>query len=148
MDDTTRKPLLVGVDDSDCAREALRFAARLARDLALPLEVVTAWSMLTVPTPARDDPGVVPPLAAWQERADELLARLVSEVLGDDAGLELRLTAVHGRPVTVLLEAAQGASHLVVGSRGRGGFAGLLLGSTSEQLVRHAPCPVTVVRSA
>ena len=54
---------------------------------------------------------------------------------------------VHAAPVRALIDAAQGADVLVVGARGRGGFAGLLLGSVSDQVTHHAPCPVTVVRS-
>jgi nucleotide-binding universal stress UspA family protein len=53
---------------------------------------------------------------------------------------------VHRPPAQAVMQAAVGADLLVMGARGRGGFAGLLLGSVSDQLVHHAPCPVTVVR--
>ena len=70
----------------------------------------------------------------------------VKEVLGDDTGSLIR-SVVEGHPVPVLLKAAVGADLLVMGSRGHGGFAGLLLGSVSEHVVAHAPCAVVVVRT-
>ena len=68
-------------------------------------------------------------------------------MLGDDPGIDIDLTVVEGRAAPMLLEAARGASLLVVGSRGHGELTGLLLGSVSEHCVGRAPCPVTVVRN-
>ncbi len=66
--------------------------------------------------------------------------------LGDEAaGIHVTRAVVEGTPAPTLLEAAEGADLLVVGSRGRGGFTGLLLGSVSQQCALHAPCPLVIV---
>jgi nucleotide-binding universal stress UspA family protein len=70
----------------------------------------------------------------------------VDEVLGSDPGIPLQLTVTEGHPSFVLTETAKGAELLVVGSRGHGAFAGMLLGSVSEYCASHARCPVVVVR--
>lgn len=143
LPDTLRGAFVVAVDDSSAAREALRYAAPLATALGVPLHVVTVWNFITGEAPAvhQDTP---PSLEQWQQRAQTRLEALVAEELGSlrPAGV----LAVHGNTAPVLLAVSELAAHLVVGSRGRGGFRGLLLGSTSEQLVRHASSPVTVVR--
>lgn len=143
MPDHCRDALVAAVDDSAPAREALRFARRLATGLGQPLTVVSVWNFVTGhrPAGAADTPPVE---AEWQAEAERRLAVLLAEELTD--GAEVRPVVLHGNPVPVLLAVSRVAEHLVVGSRGRGGFAGLLLGSTSDQLVRHAHCPVTVVR--
>ena len=78
--------------------------------------------------------------------ARRLLETTVAETLGEDPGLEIELVVAEGHAAPVLVEAAKGADLLVVGSRGHGGFAGMLLGSVSEHCVHHASCPVIVVR--
>lgn len=138
--------LVVAVDDSSCSREALRFAARLAGRLGEPLHVLSVWNFLIGRAPERR--GDTPPgEPEWQAEAEKRLAALVRQELGERAAAGLHRHAVHGNVVTTLLEVSAVADHLVVGNRGRGGFTGLLLGSTTEQLVRHAECPITVVRS-
>jgi nucleotide-binding universal stress UspA family protein len=145
LDPDLRGALIVVVDDSACSREALRFAAGLAARLGEPLHALSVWNFLVGRSPQRR--GDTPPTEQeWQAEAEQRLHALVREELGD-RGNEVRCHAVHGNVVTTLLAVSALADHLVAGSRGRGGFAGLLLGSTSEQLVRHAECPVTVVRS-
>jgi nucleotide-binding universal stress UspA family protein len=138
--------IVVGHDGSKCAQEALRWAGRLARRADLELHVVRAWAMVTAPRPAGWTPGYVPPLTEWEEA---VLAELRTHVAAATLDPEVAVTChvVHKAPVPALLAAAQGAHLLVVGARGRGGFAGLLLGSVGDQLVHHAPCPVTVVRT-
>lgn len=140
-----RGALVVGVDDSVPAREALRFAASMAKESGRALHVVSVWNFVRGPMPVqdRDEP---PTEARWQAEAEERLRRLVSEELGDASGVEVHQYALHGNTVPVLLGVSELARHLVVGSRGRGGFSGLLLGSTSEQLMHYAHSPVTVVR--
>ncbi len=137
--------LVVAVDDSPAAREALRYAASMAREAGSPLSVVTVWNFVRGPAPEAQ-PDVGPSVEAYQAEAERRLADLVAQELGDQPGIEVRQLALHGNTVPTLLEVCQRARHVVVGSRGRGGFSGLLLGSTSEQLVHYAGSPVTVVR--
>ena len=80
--------------------------------------------------------------------AEDLVRGELDEVAAETAGLDIERTVVEGSAATALLEAAQGADLLVVGSRGRGGFAGLLLGSVSQQCAHHASCPVVIVRAS
>jgi nucleotide-binding universal stress UspA family protein len=74
------------------------------------------------------------------------LAQTVKETLGDVEAHQVRWQALEGHPARRLVDAAEGADLLVVGSRGHGGFAGMLLGSVSQHVVAHAPCPVVVLR--
>jgi nucleotide-binding universal stress UspA family protein len=77
---------------------------------------------------------------------EKVLAESVADVVGQQEGsVAIRTTVVRGHPAQVLLETATGAYLLVVGSRGHGTFAGMLLGSVSQHCVQHAPCPVLVV---
>ena len=135
--------LVVAVDDSEPAREALRYALDLAARLGEPLGVVSVWNFVNSPRPPGW--GDEPPLeAAWQADAERRLAALLSEHTVD--GVDVRPVVLHGNTTPVLLAVSRVAAQLVVGSRGRGGFAGLVLGSTCDQLVHHASCPITVVR--
>jgi nucleotide-binding universal stress UspA family protein len=138
--------IVVGHDGSKCAQEALQWTGRLALRADLDLHVVRAWSMTTAPKPSSWSAGYVPPLVDWEKAAlDELTAHVAAA--GLDPKVRVTCHVVHKAPVQALMAAAEGANLLVVGARGRGGFAGLLLGSVSDQLVHHAPCPVTVVRT-
>ncbi|TKJ32855.1 universal stress protein [Blastococcus sp. CCUG 61487] len=137
--------IVVGHDGSKCAQEALVWAGRLAARADVDLHVVRAWSITTAPRPG-SAAGYVPPLPEWEQAVkDELEAHVRLAGLAP----EVRVTChVAHRPAEqVMMQAAEGANLLVLGARGRGGFAGLLLGSVSDKLVRHAPCPVTVVRT-
>jgi nucleotide-binding universal stress UspA family protein len=138
--------IVVGHDGSTCAQEALTWAGRLACRADIDLHVVRAWSMTSAPQPSTWTPGYVPPLPDWEKAVlDELAAHV--KAAGLDPSVRVTCHAVHRAPAPGIMTAAEGASLLVVGARGRGGFRGLLLGSVSDQLVHHAPCPVTVVRS-
>jgi nucleotide-binding universal stress UspA family protein len=138
--------IVFGHDGSKCAQEALRWAGRLALRSDLDLHVVRSWAMMTAPQPSTWAPGYVPPLVDWEKAVlDELRAHVAA--VGLDPKVRVTCHVVHKSPAQALIAAAQGANLLVVGARGRGGFAGLLRGSVSDQLVHHAPCPVTVVRS-
>lgn len=138
--------IVVGVDDSEPSYAALHFAIAAAGRRGARLDIVNAFDY---PQPV----SPIGPLARFdfdgQAKANRnALERMVEPALGS---AEVRPTTVDlivvaGRAARALIEAAQGADLLVIGSRGRGGFQGLLLGSTSQQCVHHAPCPVVVVR--
>jgi nucleotide-binding universal stress UspA family protein len=138
--------IVVGHDGSKCAQEALAWAGRLARRADLDLHVVRAWAMMSAPQPSSWSAGYVPPLSEWEQAVlDELTAHV--KAAGLDPSVRVTCHVVHKAPAQGLIAAAEGANLLVLGARGRGGFRGLLLGSVSDQLVHHAPCPVTVVRT-
>jgi len=139
--------VVVGHDGSGCAQEALTWAAGLAERAQWPLHVVRAWRMTTAPQPKTWEPGYVPPITDYELAVLDDLRADIAAVLGPERAKAVQCHVVHAPAVRALIEAAQGADLLVVGARGRGGFAGLLLGSTSDQVTHHAPCPVTVVRS-
>ena len=138
--------IVVGHDGSKCAQDALQWAGRLALRADLDLHVLRSWAMTSAPRPSTWSAGYVPPLADWEKAVfDELTGHVAAA--GLDPGVRVTCHAVHKSAVQALIAAAEGANLVVVGARGRGGFAGLLLGSVSDQLVHHAACPVTVVRS-
>jgi nucleotide-binding universal stress UspA family protein len=136
--------IVVGVDGSDGAREALLHALGEARLRGARLLAVTAWHMSTMAYAGGGlAPGIDP--AVFEESASATLDAQLS-ALGDQAdGIDIERVVRMGQPAQVLVEEARGADLLVVGSRGHGGFAGLLLGSVSHQCAMHALCPVVIV---
>jgi len=139
--------IVVGVEGSGGAKAALRWAIQTARYRGGCVEVVTAYSHTYVP--ASPDFNYVPidPVDLEAE-VTKMQAAVVDGVLADAdcPDIEVRRTVTRGRPADTLMKAAQGADMLVVGSRGRGGFRGLLLGSVSQQIAHHGDCPVVIVR--
>jgi nucleotide-binding universal stress UspA family protein len=138
--------VVVGVDGSGSSVSALRHAADEACRRDVVLHVVRAWSMRTVPRPADCPPGRVPSIVEYEQAALRQTKELVDDVLGDTPKCEVGVHVVHAPAAQALMAAAEKAELLVVGHRGGGGFGGLLLGSVAEQCVRHAHCPVLVVR--
>ncbi len=138
-----RERIVVGVDASEEARGALRFAKRYALLTGAKLEVVHAWHV-------SDEYAWIqslPPPAGPTDVARKALVDVVDDVIGPDApSLEVESKVVEGHAAKVLVDAARGADLLVVGSTGFGGFDGLLLGSVSQQCAAHAPCSVVIVR--
>lgn len=137
--------IVVGLDGSEYARRAVRWAAAEARTHRYELHVVTAFD----PPDLVGVPGArfpVERIDESEERAHSHQQRWLSEALNDEPDLAPITEVRVGRPAEQLLEVARGADLLVVGSRGRGGFRGLLLGSVSLQCVTHADCPVAVIR--
>jgi nucleotide-binding universal stress UspA family protein len=136
--------VVVGVDASAESKEALRWAGNYARFTGGSLEVVHAWH------PAEEHAWLqsLPPPAGPTDVAHKALARVVDEVIGGSgSSLDVHTAVIEGHAAKVLVQAAEGATLLVVGNRGFGGFEGLLLGSISQQCSAHAPCTVVIVRA-
>lgn len=140
--------IVVGIDGSDGSRRALEWAIAEARLRGAAVEVVMTWhepyvaGAPVLAGTARQDLEAVE--RAHRSEMDRVLDS--TDTRGLDAPVERIL--VQGRAAGVLVDVARGADLLVVGSRGRGGFTGLLLGSVSQQVAAHAPCPVVIVPSA
>ncbi len=135
--------IVVGVDGSEASDAALAWALEQARRTGDELQVVHVWhypeigELLTAnPFELQHD--------ELQDEAAEQLRRAIARV-GAPPDVRIDPVLAMGRTAEVLLRAAAEADLLVVGSRGRGGFTGLLLGSVSQHCVQHAPCPVVVV---
>lgn len=136
--------VVVGVDGSPQSSKALAFAADEARMRKATLKVVEAWSFPTFAA------GAYVPAGAYEDFPEDVASSLdaqVAEVLGTQPAVAVEKVVEEGATAQVILEVAKGAELLVVGSRGRGGFTGLLLGSVSNQVAHHASCPVAIVRS-
>ncbi|MEU3653531.1 universal stress protein [Streptomyces sp. NPDC032161] len=138
--------IVVGVDGSDSSKQALRWAVRQAELTHAVVEAVTAWdfpqfhgALGWLPPSSSDE-------AALEGRARRELLEAVEEVTGSRPPVEVRAEVRYGTPAGVLIDASRGASMLVVGSRGLGGFSGLLLGSVAQHCTQHARCPVVVIR--
>jgi nucleotide-binding universal stress UspA family protein len=143
---TDSGPVVVGVDGSPSSESAIAYAFEAASTRDAPLTAVLSWTDVLVESAfeavrfsmdwsaieAEQQRLLAERMAGWQEKYPDVVVERV---------------VVRDRPVRALVRAAQHARLLVVGSHGRGGFTGMLLGSTSQALVHHAPCPVAVVRS-
>lgn len=135
-------PIVVAVDGSSTSRRALAWAADAARARQARLVVVHAWLPTMLVTFDCALPVDAEPFATAAHRViDEALEGVETDGLGEP--VERRL--IEDTPARAILDAATDASLIVVGSRGRGGFAGLLLGSVSQHVITHADCPVVVV---
>jgi nucleotide-binding universal stress UspA family protein len=138
--------IVVGVDGSESSLEALRWAIEEARIRHSPIRVVYAWFM-----PRDGSYGFVPAEVFDRERlqqeAGDDLDGWVAQLAPESVDVQVERHVVEGHGAHALIEAAEGAELLVVGSRGRGGFKGLLLGSVSQQCAHHAPCPVVILRA-
>ena len=139
------KTIVVGVDGSPSSRKALTWAAAEAADHGADLVVINVWEHTLLPPagPPSVSERYVPEPS--QRTADDLL-RVIKEELGDVPPVLVQPHVKQGRPAKVLIEESTNADLLVVGTRGHGGFAGLMLGSVSHHVAAYAQCPVTVVR--
>ena len=137
----TNHQIVVGIDGSDSSKNALQWAARLAPSLGATIHAVVAWEYPIVFGLEGGMPG------SWRpdETAKEILNHTLNAVFGNERPAGLKGSISQGHPTFVLLDASKGAEMLIVGSRGLGGFAGLLLGSVSSACAEHAKCPVLVV---
>ncbi len=142
-----RGSIVVGHDGSKGADQALVEALVLARALSAPLVVVRAWSLVTAPRPANWEFGHT---SGFDEYAEAVRMALVDDVharVESFPQVPVEYRVVHAAPAKCLVELSQDARMLVVGARGLGGLTGMLLGSVSDQCVRHAVCPVLVAKA-
>ena len=138
--------VIVGVDGSEGSIRALRFAVEEARIRGAELLAVNAWHI----PPAVYDSGWAPApidLDEFRKLAQKALEASLVDAGITNAGVAVTPVLREGQPADILCLAAGVDDLLVVGSRGLGGFRGLLLGSVSQQVVHHARCPVVVVPS-
>jgi nucleotide-binding universal stress UspA family protein len=138
--------IVVGIDGSHHSTRALEWALR---EGALEHTPVTLLTVHVVPASAwTGNPVILAQDPAEQEKAlnaAEELAAKVTQQIGEPRPPSVKVRAVSGYPANELIAASRDADLLVVGSRGAGGFAKLLVGSVSSQVVQHAHCPVVVV---
>jgi nucleotide-binding universal stress UspA family protein len=135
--------IIVGVDGSGHSDKALAWAVDEARLRDVPLKVIYAFpAMLSLAGSTAHEyyPQV-------QKEAEETLDRAIAG-MPDSSGVRVERALVTGSPAKVLVDASRDASLLVVGSRGVGGFRGLVMGSVSIQCAQHAHCPVAVIRAS
>lgn len=140
-DTKTNHQIVVGIDGSESSLNALRWAARLAPAIGATIHAVVAWEYPIIFGLEGGIPG------SWKpdETAKEILNDSLTAVFGKERPAGLTGSISQGHPTFVLLDASENAEMLIIGSRGRGGFAGLLLGSVSSTCAEHAKCPVLVV---
>ena len=144
----TEKPprIVVGVDGSASSLAALRWAVHQAELTGGTVDAVVAWQMPATMTGFGFAPVAVADGSEMEQTAQRVLDHAVSKVTSPEGGPAVRRLAVQGFPAPVLLGASARADLLVLGSRGHGGFSGALLGSVSQHCVRHARCPVVIIR--
>lgn len=142
--------IVVGVDGSDPANAALKWAGDESKLRSATLQAVCAYhvpsgwfgvdgttSILSIPVAMED----------LERHAQETIDAAVSATFGDDQPLDLDKTVAMGQPADVLIDTADGADLLVLGNRGHGDLGSVLLGSVGMHCVHHAPCPVVIVRT-
>lgn len=150
VDDVPMAPtgsVVVGHDGSRGADTALAEGLALAEALGLPVVVVRVWTLATAPRPRDARFGYV---SSFEEYAEAVREALIGDARTLDEAyprVPVEYRVFHGGAAKALVEVSREARMLVVGARGLGGLAGMLLGSVSEQCVRHATCAVLVTKT-
>ena len=139
------KTIVVGVDGSPGSRVALTWAAAEAADHGADLVVLNVWEHTLLP-PAGSVSVSERYVPDPSQRTAEDLLQVIKEELGEDPPVLVHPRVKQGNAAEVLIEESADVDLLVVGTRGHGGFAGLVLGSVSQHVAAYAKCPVTVVR--
>jgi nucleotide-binding universal stress UspA family protein len=142
---STWKTVVVGVDGSPPSHKALAWAAAEAADHRADLVVVNAWEH-TLPPPTGSVSVSERYVPDPSQRTPEDFLQEITKVLGEDPPVLVQPRVKQGAAAKVLIEESADADLLVVGTRGHGGFKGLVLGSVSQHVAAYARCPVTVVR--
>jgi len=135
--------IVVGVDGSEESKAALRWALSEARLRSAALEVINAW--WAFPLLAPDAALLEQDWDVMRDHADVSVRDFVQATIGEPHDVDVHSSAPRGTAAAELIKASQGAEMLVIGSHGHGGFAGLLLGSVSQQCAHHATCPLVIV---
>ncbi len=137
--------IVVGFDRSEQSLNALRWAAEEAALRKANLRVISAWD---VPFDFDTTDRSVRPYDRVRQETTTAVEAAIEQVVSDPLLREsVEMIIEHGNPTPVLLAQSAEADMIVVGARGTGGFLGLILGSTTDKLTRHAKCPVVIVRS-
>lgn len=139
---TSQPRVVVGIDGSEQSKQALRWAAHFAAASGARLDAIAAWML---PTSYGLRWTAVPEEFGPEAQTEKILTATVDDVFGGQRPEDMQLSVCEGNPAKVLIDGSKGALMLVVGSRGHGGFAGLLLGSVSASVAEHATCPVLVM---
>jgi nucleotide-binding universal stress UspA family protein len=142
---STWKTVVVGVDGSPNSRKALEWGAAEAAEHGAELVVLNVWEH-TLPPPAGSVSVSEHYVPDSSQRTGEELVAEIKDVLGSNPPVVVQPKVKQGNPAKVLIEEAKGADLLVVGTRGHGGFRGLVLGSTSQHVAGYAKCSVAIVR--
>jgi nucleotide-binding universal stress UspA family protein len=143
------KPVVFGYDGSAISNLAMEWAVQAAADRGIPLEIVVCWQV----PPVSFGSGMGMPLESelveeLTADAESLLAAGLDKARGMAPDLDVRGELLVAGPAAALVERSKDAALVVVGSHGKGGFSGLLLGSVSRQVSTHAKCPVAVIRES
>jgi nucleotide-binding universal stress UspA family protein len=132
--------IIVGVDGSPSSRQALRWAARQAELTGGQVHAITTWHL-----PSTTGWETALDAVDWADDARRTLDTALQEALSSADADRVHRHVVQGHPAKVLVDQAADADLLVVGSRGHGGFTGMLLGSVGLHVIAHATCPVLIV---
>lgn len=136
------KKFVAGVDGSEGSRKALEWAVKQAALEGAKLTVVHVWH---VPYAASGMGGIPFDIQMLADGARETLDAMLSEVDTSELVEPVEGLLMEGAAAPAILAAAEDADMVIVGSRGRGGFMGLLLGSVSQQVASHSTCPVVII---
>ncbi|SJM57699.1 Universal stress protein family [Arthrobacter rhombi] len=135
------KPVVVGIDGSNDSKAALQWAVEYGKRFDLPVYAVAVWELPL----AFGNMATYPETGAQvEERTSKVLNEAVQEAVGADSGVLQRTE--RGHPAKTLVEISESAELLVLGTRGRGAFRGMLLGSVSQHCASHSKCPFVVIR--
>src|SRR5215212_3163882 len=138
--------IVVGVDGSESSLQALRWAVAEAGRHAVELVAVTTWTALPPPIVSPYvDVNKIGERADASSTAEQALKSALEDALKNSPPVAVQMVATEGHPAKLLAEHSRHADLVAVGARGRGSVAGWLLGSVSQELLRHSSCPVAVV---
>lgn len=141
--------IVVGVDGSTSSRAALRWAVRQAGLTGASVEAITAWqspTLVGLASPFTEAEHSVGDDDRIRDAAERVVRAAIAEATAQAPGVRVKAEVGEGSAAQFLLDAASGATMVVVGSRGHGGIAGTLLGSVGQTLAHHSPVPVLIIR--